>query len=69
MAKKPIRPLRSEIDYDVALKEIERYFEKAPARGTPEADRFDLLAIIIEDPSPRLISGDCSARVNAPRTS
>jgi HTH-type transcriptional regulator/antitoxin HigA len=49
MAKKPIRPLRSEIDYDVALEEIERYFEKAPARGTPEADRFDLLAIIIED--------------------
>ncbi len=49
MAKKPIRPLRSEADYDVAVEEIERYFEKTPARGTPEADRFDLLALIIED--------------------
>jgi HTH-type transcriptional regulator/antitoxin HigA len=49
MAKKIIRPLRSETDYDAALKEIERYFEKAPKPGTSEADRFDLLALIIED--------------------
>lgn len=49
MAKKIIRPLRSEADYDAALNEIERYFEKEPKPGTPEADRFDLLALIIED--------------------
>ena len=49
MAKKMIRPLRSEADYDAALKEIERYFENEPKLGTPEADRFDLLALIIED--------------------
>ena len=49
MAKKMIRPLRSEADYDAALEEIERYFEKEPKPGTPEADRFDLLALIIED--------------------
>ncbi len=49
MAKKPIRPLRSEADHDVALQEITRYFEKTPALGTPEADRFDLLARLIED--------------------
>jgi HTH-type transcriptional regulator/antitoxin HigA len=49
MAKKVIRPLRSESDYDAALKEIERYFENEPKPGTPEADRFDLLALIIED--------------------
>lgn len=49
MAKKMIRPLRSEADYDAALNEIERYFEKEPKPGTPEADRFDLLALIIED--------------------
>ena len=49
MAKKVIRPLRSEADYDAALEEIERYFEKEPTPGTPEADRFDLLALIIED--------------------
>ena len=49
MAKKITRPLRSEADYDAALKEIERYFEMEPKPGTPEADRFDLLALIIED--------------------
>src|SRR5437764_8933296 len=49
MAKKIIRPLHSEADYDVALADIERYFENEPKPGTPEADRFDLLALVIED--------------------
>jgi HTH-type transcriptional regulator/antitoxin HigA len=49
MAKKMIRPLRSEADYDAALEEIEQYFENEPKPGTLEADRFDLLALIIED--------------------
>jgi HTH-type transcriptional regulator/antitoxin HigA len=49
MAKNMIRPLRSESDYDVALEEIERYFENEPKPGTPEGDRFDLLALVIED--------------------
>ena len=49
MAKKMIRPIRSEGEYDEALEEIERYFEDEPKRGTAEADRFDLLALIIED--------------------
>ena len=49
MAKKMIRPLRSEADYDAALEEIERYFDKEPKPGTPDADRFDLVALIIED--------------------
>jgi HTH-type transcriptional regulator/antitoxin HigA len=49
MAQKLIRPVRSEADYDAALEEIERYFEKEPRPGTSEADRFDLLALIIED--------------------
>jgi HTH-type transcriptional regulator/antitoxin HigA len=44
-----IRPLRSEADYDAALEEIERYFDSEPRPGTPEADRFDLLALVIED--------------------
>jgi HTH-type transcriptional regulator/antitoxin HigA len=43
------RPLRSEDDYDLALAEIGRYFEVEPKRGTPAADRFDLLAILIKD--------------------
>lgn len=43
-----IRALRSEGDYDWALGEITRYFEVEPEAGTPEADRFDLLADLIE---------------------
>lgn len=49
MAKKMIRPLRSEADYDAALDEIERYFDNEPKPGSPEADHFDLLALVIED--------------------
>jgi HTH-type transcriptional regulator/antitoxin HigA len=49
MAKKMFRPIRSETEYDATLDEIERYFEKEPKPGTPEADRFDLLALIVED--------------------
>ena len=49
MAKKMIRPIRTEAEYDEALDEIERYFENEPQPGTPEADRFDLLALIVED--------------------
>src|SRR5260221_9292505 len=49
MAKKMIRPLHSEAEYDAALKQIELYFENEPEPGTPEADRFDLLALIVED--------------------
>jgi HTH-type transcriptional regulator/antitoxin HigA len=48
MAKMEIRPLRSEADYDWALKEIARYFEREPKRGTPAADRFDVLSALIE---------------------
>jgi len=49
MAKKMIRPPRTEAEYEAAVDEIERYFENEPRRGTPEADRFDLLALVIED--------------------
>jgi HTH-type transcriptional regulator/antitoxin HigA len=43
-----IRPIRSEADYDWALAEIERYFDRLPEPGTPEADRFDVLTDLIE---------------------
>ena len=36
--------IRSEADYEKALAEIERYFDREPAPGTPEAARFDALA-------------------------
>ena len=43
-----LKPIRSEINYDMALKAIERYFNKPPKKGTAEADRFDVLATLIE---------------------
>jgi HTH-type transcriptional regulator / antitoxin HigA len=42
-----IRPIRNETDYDAALKDIEQYFDHEPVPGTPEADRFDVLATLI----------------------
>lgn len=43
-----IRPIRNEDDYDWALAEIEHYFDAEPDPGTAEADRFDILAALIE---------------------
>jgi HTH-type transcriptional regulator / antitoxin HigA len=43
-----IRPIKTEADYDWALAEIERYFAQEPQSGSPEADRFDVLAALIE---------------------
>lgn len=43
-----VRPIRTEADYDWALAEIAVYFEKPPAPSTPDADRFDVLAALIE---------------------
>jgi HTH-type transcriptional regulator/antitoxin HigA len=42
------RPIRSEAEYKTALAEIETYFEREPRKNTPEADRFDLLTLLIE---------------------
>jgi HTH-type transcriptional regulator/antitoxin HigA len=43
-----MKPIRTEADYDWALKEIEQYFDREPRRGTKEAARFDVLAALIE---------------------
>jgi HTH-type transcriptional regulator/antitoxin HigA len=43
-----VRPIRNERDYDWALREIAQYFENEPGPGSPEADRFDVLATLIE---------------------
>ena len=44
-----VRPLRSESDYNQALADISQYFETEPQPGSPDADRFDLLALVIAD--------------------
>lgn len=43
-----IRPIKTQEDYDWALAEITRYFDRQPAVGSPEGDRFDVLATLIE---------------------
>jgi HTH-type transcriptional regulator/antitoxin HigA len=42
----PIRPIRTEADYQAALAEIERLFEAVP--DTPEGDRLDVLTTLVE---------------------
>jgi len=44
-----IRPLKNEADYDAALEAIATYFDKEPTAGSADADRFDLLALVIAD--------------------
>jgi HTH-type transcriptional regulator / antitoxin HigA len=43
-----VRAIHTDADYEWALKEVEKYFDKVPAPGTPEADRFDVLSALIE---------------------
>lgn len=43
-----IRPIRDEASHSWALKEIEQYFDHEPEPGSPEGDRFDVLAALIE---------------------
>lgn len=43
-----IRPIRNDDDYNWALAEIGQYFENEPAVGSPESDRFDVLATLID---------------------
>lgn len=41
-----IKPIKTEADYDAALKEIERMFDAAP--GTREGDRLEVLTTLVE---------------------
>jgi len=43
----PIRVLHTEADYEAALAEYDGYFDDEPAEGSPEADRFELLGLVI----------------------
>lgn len=43
-----VRALHNDADYEWALREVEKYFDKVPASNTPEAERFDVLSALIE---------------------
>jgi HTH-type transcriptional regulator/antitoxin HigA len=42
-----LRPLRTEAEYDRALAEYETYFDEEPQPDSAEADRFELLGILL----------------------
>ena len=46
MKKNDIKPIRTKRDYDAALDEVERLW--GSKLGTPEGDRLDVLATLIE---------------------
>jgi HTH-type transcriptional regulator/antitoxin HigA len=41
-----IKPIKTNSDYEAALKEIERLFDAEP--GTPEGDRLEVLSTLVE---------------------
>ncbi|MDP1714780.1 MAG: hypothetical protein Q8L41_08545 [Anaerolineales bacterium] len=41
-----IKPIKTEKEYEEALKEVERLFDAVPS--TPESDRYEVLAILVE---------------------
>lgn len=43
-----IFPIRTEADYKRTLKEVSRLMEVDPALGTPEGDRLDVLATLVQ---------------------
>ena len=43
-----VRPIKTEADYQWALAEVGAYFEHQPEPGTPDGDRFEVLADLIE---------------------
>ncbi|MES2538807.1 MAG: transcriptional regulator [Pseudomonadota bacterium] len=43
-----LKPLRTADDYDAALKAVSPFFDHEPDEGTPDADRFEILVMLIE---------------------
>lgn len=43
-----IRPIRTDADYKVALKDASRLMESDPDFGTPEGDHLDVLATLVQ---------------------
>jgi HTH-type transcriptional regulator/antitoxin HigA len=43
-----IRPIHSESDYKIALRELSAYFDNEPAPGSEDGDRFEILSTLVE---------------------
>ena len=48
MSKVRIHVLRDENDYNAALVEYEGYFDREPRPGSADADRFEVLGVLLE---------------------
>jgi HTH-type transcriptional regulator/antitoxin HigA len=44
-----VKPLHNEQDYDWAIREVTRHFEKEPTPGTADGDRFEALCVRIKE--------------------
>ena len=43
-----IRPIRTDADYQAALREVAPCFETEPETGSPDGDRFEVMLTLIE---------------------
>lgn len=43
-----IRPIRTDEDYRMALRELSVYFDNEPEPDTPDGDRFEVLLTLVE---------------------
>ncbi|WP_296281716.1 hypothetical protein [Pseudoxanthomonas sp.] len=43
-----IHPIRTENDYQAALRELSAYFENEPVPGTEDGGRFEILATLVK---------------------
>lgn len=44
-----IKPIRTEQDYEAALRAVEPMFDNEPAMDTPEGDYFEVMCLLIEE--------------------
>ena len=49
-----LKPIRTEEDYDIALKRLEKIFDAKP--GTNKGDELEVLALLIEDYEDKTLS-------------
>ena len=45
---KHLKPIRNKIEYKAALSEVSKFFDDEPKRGSKEADRFEILLMLVE---------------------
>jgi HTH-type transcriptional regulator/antitoxin HigA len=43
-----IRPIHTEEDYKIVMREMSAFFENEPEPGSPEGDRFEVLLTLVE---------------------